>query len=182
MDVSKDREQLIEALSKKRSEQEALKAYIVQVKAEVVASKEEEAILSVEADILSSEKEITRLNTQQAEIREEIAGLKGFNNQLKDGITARSSQLEQCMAQKEKLAGQIVTSPARYKQHIVDVGQAVATELKDAKNAEKKLRELAGWLTHVEEAQAEVGVLLLLLLCVLYVLYVLCAVQLTYMH
>jgi len=29
--------------------------------------------------------------------------------------------------------------------------------LKDAKNAEKKLRELAGWLTYVEEAQSEVG-------------------------
>ena len=73
-----------------------------------------QAIASVEADILSSEKEITKLNSQQAEIREEIAGLKGFNNQLKDGITARSSQLEDALAQKEKLLGQIVTSPARY--------------------------------------------------------------------
>jgi chromosome segregation ATPase len=72
-----------------------------------------QVILSVEADIHASEKDITALNAQQADIREEIAGLKGFNNQLKDGITARSSQLEQAVMQKQKLIGQIVSSPAR---------------------------------------------------------------------
>jgi len=123
VDVSKDRERLIDTLNQKRAEQEKLRAYISQVKAEAAAAREEEAIAAVEDDILSSEREITTLNTQQADIREEIAGLKGFNNQLKDGITARSSQLEQALSHKAKLSGQIVTSPARYKQHIVDVGQ-----------------------------------------------------------
>jgi len=123
VDVSKDREQLIDSLNQKRAEQEKLQTYISQVKAEVAAAKEEEAIAAVEADIHASEREITALNTQQADIREEIAGLKGFNNQLKDGITARSSQLEHALAQKTRLSGQIVASPARYKQHIVDVGQ-----------------------------------------------------------
>jgi kinetochore protein Nuf2 len=42
VDVSKDRERLIEALNMKRAEQENLKAYIAQVQAEVAASMEEE--------------------------------------------------------------------------------------------------------------------------------------------
>jgi kinetochore protein Nuf2 len=157
VDVSKEREQLIEKLNTKKIEEEQLRNYLAQIQAERISNKEEDAIRAVEEDISKSEREITTLNTQQADIREEIAGLKGLNNTLKDGITARSSQLEQAIAQKAKLNSQIVTSPARYKQHIIDVGQAVAMELKDAKNAEKKLRELAGWLSHVDEAQQQVN-------------------------
>ena len=39
----------------------------------------------------------------------------------------------------------------------IDVGHALQTELKDCKASEKKLRELAGWLTYVEEAQYHVA-------------------------
>ena len=53
--------------------------------------------------------------------------------------------------------GQIVNSPERFRKQIVDVGQSLQTEQKDAKAAERKVRELTVWLNNVEEAQIEVN-------------------------
>jgi hypothetical protein len=60
--------------------------------------------------------------------------------------------------QRKKLAGQIVTSPAKFRKQISDVGQALSQEQQEVRLTERKLRELTSWLTNIEDAQSEVNV------------------------
>jgi kinetochore protein Nuf2 len=89
-------------------------------------------------------------------IREESGESKALNYRLKDSIAASSLQYEELLAAKKKLSGQIVNSPERFRKQIIDVGQSLQAEQKDAKAAERKVRELSAWLNNVEECQIEV--------------------------
>jgi len=120
-------------------------------------AQEEQAIVAMETDVKGIEAQISGLNTKQADIREEIGELKSLNNSLKDGITARALQLDESTSAKKRAQGQIVSSPEKFRNSIIDVGHSLQTEMRDSKAAEKKLRELAGWLTYVEEAQYHVA-------------------------
>lgn len=123
-------------------------------------AEEAKVIAHVEGDCRDIEVHIGTLNVKQAEIREEIAELKAFNNSLKEGISARNLQLDEANALRKELQGQIVSSPERFRKQIIDVSHALQTEQRDTKTSEKKLRDLTGWLAHVEEAQAEVDIAL----------------------
>lgn len=123
-------------------------------------AEEAKVIAQVEDECREIETQISSLNVEQAEIREEIAELKAFNNSLKEGISARNLQIDEANAMRKKLQGQIVSSPERFRKQIIDVSHALQTEQRDTKAAEKKLRDLTGWLAHVEEAQAEVDIAL----------------------
>jgi chromosome segregation ATPase len=111
----------------------------------------------MEEEVNSIENNISMLNTKQADIREEITELKSLNNSLKDGITARALELDEITSSVKTLNSQIVSSPERFRKNIIDVGHSLQAEQKDTKLAEKKQRELAGWLTYVEVAQVNVG-------------------------
>lgn len=57
---------------------------------------------------------------------------------------------------KKKLSAQIVTSPAKFRKNIADVGKAMQQEQQDLRLAERKLRELTSWVTNIDDAQTEV--------------------------
>jgi len=57
------------------------------------------------------------------------------------------------MGSKKTFSSQIVSSPERFRKNIIDVGQSLQAEVKDIKTAEKKLRDLAGWLSTLEEVR-----------------------------
>jgi kinetochore protein Nuf2 len=120
-------------------------------------AEEAKVISKVENENKEFEMQLSNLNNQQAEIKDECAKLKSINNQLKENLSVSSLQFEESTALRKKLSSNIVNSPERFRKQIVDVGQALQTEQKDSKTAEKKIRELNNWLTNIEEAQIEVN-------------------------
>lgn len=60
-------------------------------------------------------------------------------------------------AARKRLSAQIVTSPAKFRKQISDVGQALQSEQQELRHAEKKHRELAAWTATIEDAQLEVA-------------------------
>ena len=117
---------------------------------------EEEEISKVDKECKEIESEIGVLNHRQAEIREESSALKAVNNQLKDQISTKSLELEELLAQKKKLEGQIVNSPGRFRKEIADVEKSLHNEEAEMQKNQCKHREVSAWLTTLDEAQAEV--------------------------
>ena len=58
---------------------------------------------------------------------------------------------------RKRLSTQIVTSPAKFRRQISDVGQALQQEQQELRHAEKKHRELTAWTATIEDAQLEVA-------------------------
>jgi hypothetical protein len=69
----------------------------------------------------------------------------------------------------------VVTSPAKFRKQIVDVGQAMQQESQELKLSEKKVREISNWVGNIEEAQVEVD-------AALEVLYIMKRVTTTYIY
>lgn len=155
MELSGTREDLLNTLNSLRFKNESLNSRLTLLREQT--SEEAKIIEQIEDKCANIEQQISDLNQTQATIREESAELKATNNTLKDTIAASSLQLEESLATKKKLAGQIVNSPERFRKQIIDVGQSLQAEQKDAKAAERKVRELHVWLNNVEEAQIEVN-------------------------
>lgn len=157
-DLTTTRDTLIDRSTNLKSSNDKLASHLAHLREQT--AEESKIIARVEGDCRGIENTITTLNASQAELREELNELKSFNNSLKEGINARNVQLEEAQDLRKKLQGQIVNSPERFRKQIIDVGQALQIEQKDTKAAERKLRDLSGWLAHVEEAQAEVDLAL----------------------
>lgn len=121
-------------------------------------AEEEAEISKTDKECKEIESDISALNHRQAEIREESSALKADNNQLKDVISSKSLQLEELLAQKKKLQGQIVNSPGRFRKEIGDVEKSLRAEETEVQNNQRKHREVSAWLTTLEEVQAEVDV------------------------
>ena len=60
-------------------------------------------------------------------------------------------------AVRKRLSAQIVTSPAKFRKQISDVGQALQQEQQELRHTEKKHRELTAWMATIEDAQLEVA-------------------------
>ena len=153
-DLNSTREVLLERMNKLKEQNETLNNRLALLRE--TTAEESKIIAKVETECKAIETQINDFNHQQAEIKEECSNLKALNNDLKDAISENLLQFEENTALKKKLSAQIVNSPERFRKQIVDVGQALQMEQKDAKAAERKLRDLAAWLTNVEEAQIEV--------------------------
>lgn len=102
-------------------------------------AEESKVITLLEGRCNEIENEITVYNERQAVIREESGESKTLNYKLKDTLAATALQLEELQALKKKLAGQVVNSPERFRKQIIDVGQSLQAEQKDAKAAERKV-------------------------------------------
>ena len=153
-DLNASRDALVDRLQKAKDKNESSNNRLSLLREQT--SEESKIISKLESECKEIEQQISRLNSQQADVREESAELKVRNNDLKESIAARSLQLEECINTRKKLTGQIVSSPEKFRKQITDVAQSLQTEQKDAKTAEKRVRELSVWIGNVEEAQAEV--------------------------
>ena len=151
-DLNASREGLLERLQKAKDKHDSSNNRLSLLREQT--SEESKIISRLESECKEIEIQISRLNAQQADVREESAELKARNNDLKESIAARSLQLEECINIRKKLTGQIVSSPEKFRKQITDVAQSLQTEQKDAKTAEKRVRELSVWIGNVEEAQA----------------------------
>jgi kinetochore protein Nuf2 len=113
-------------------------------------------ITKLEAECREMDASISIMNALQNSIKEESVSLTALNKDLKERIAEASVQFEDCTVLHKKLAVQIVSSPEKFRKLIVEVGQNLQIEQKDAKLAERKVRDLSAWLTNVEEAHVEV--------------------------
>jgi kinetochore protein Nuf2 len=154
-DLSLTREDLVNKLNVKRAANDVLNNRLAILREQT--AEEAKIIAQLEGRCNDIENEITNYNERQAIIREESGESKSTNFKLKDTIASTALQLEELHAQKKKLGSQIVSSPERFRKQIIDVGQSLQAEQKDAKAAERKVRELSAWLNNVEEAQIEVN-------------------------
>ena len=102
-------------------------------------AEESKVITLLEARCNDIENQITVFNERQAVIREESGESKTLNNKLKDTLAATALQLEELQNEKKKLSSQVVNSPERFRKQIIDVGQSLQAEQKDAKAAERKV-------------------------------------------
>lgn len=153
-DVNAATSELAAKLKGLDAENEALNKKVVVLREQ---SKNDELVIAEkEAECREIEDQISDLNYQQAEIKEECKQLKAYNNELKDTLAQQNIEVEELTILKKQLQAQVVNSPERFKKQIVDVSLALQQEQKDVKAAEKKLKELTGWLTAVDVVQAEV--------------------------
>lgn len=148
------REELNTKLHNLRDKNETLNNRLATLREQT--AEESKVITKVELECRSIEENISNLNQKQAEIKEECSDLKALNNQLKDSLATVSLELDEGTALRKKLSAQIVNSPERFRKQIVDVGQALQQEQKDVKAAERKLRDLSGWLATCDEVQIDV--------------------------
>lgn len=99
-----------------------------------------------------------QISETKKEITKEDTNLITINNEITATINTISENyklLEDLSQRQRELSLQVVTSPEKFRKQILDVGQALQIEQKDAKNAEKRVKELSSWLVNVEEANAD---------------------------
>lgn len=116
----------------------------------------EKEIVMLEAACKEEEAQIMELNHLQAQYREDLADQKAENARLKEIISSKTLQLEELVQLQKKLQGQIVSSPDRFRKQISDVAESLMQEQNNIRVAERKLKELMAWSSHVEECQNSV--------------------------
>lgn len=150
-ELSTKREGLVDQLSQLREKNDTLNNRLSLLREQTA---EETSIISgLENECRDIEASISNLNQQQVRLKEETSQLKETSAELKDTLAAKYQLQEELAAQKKALSSQIVSSPEKFRKQIVEVGQNLQNEQKDAKIAEKKVRELNAWLTNVDESQ-----------------------------
>lgn len=118
---------------------------------------ETKAIFETEADCANISTAIESLKKQEGKMRGELESLAERLLQLKGDHSEKARMHDDLRSKRSHLSAQVVSSPEKFRQQIIEVGQSLQTEQKDAKAAEKKVRELSAWLVNVEESQNEVN-------------------------
>jgi kinetochore protein Nuf2 len=154
-ELSSTREGLLDHLGKLKERNDALNTRLSILRDQT--SEESKTIGKLEVECNQFEAEINGLNKKQIDLRDETVALKDVNADLKTRISDASLQFEEATILKKKLSAQIVTSPEKFRKQIIEVGQNLQNEQKDAKMAERKVRDLSAWVSNVEEARAEVS-------------------------
>jgi len=153
-ELSTKREGLVDQLSQLREKNDTLNNRLSLLREQT--AEETSIITGLENECREIEASIGSLNQQQIRLKEETSQLKESNVELKETLAAKYALQEELVAQKKQLGLQIVSSPEKFRRQIVEVGQNLQNEQKEAKVAEKKVRELNAWLTNVDEAQHDV--------------------------
>lgn len=154
-ELSTKREGLVDQLSQLREGNETLNNRLSLLREQTA---EESSIISgLERECREIEASIGSLNQQQNKLKDETSLLRDTSAELKETLAVRYRQQEELTQQRKALSQQIVSSPEKFRKQIVDVGQNLQAEQKEAKAAEKKVRELTAWLASVDESQEEVA-------------------------
>lgn len=154
-ELSTKREGLVAQLGQLREKNDTLNNRLSLLREQT--AEESSMIAALENECREVEASINALNQQQNRLKEEANQLREENGELKDALASRYAQQEQLTALRKQLGLQIVTSPEKFRKQIVEVGQNLQNEQRDAKLAEKKLKELTKWLGNVDEAHQEVN-------------------------
>lgn len=160
-DLSAKRSGLVDHMEQLRDQYDSINNRLQLLKEQT--ADESEAIELLETECKAIESNITRLNDLQLSVKDETATLKDQNIEFKSRIEELTAKYEDSMRMKERLNGEVVSSPEKFRRQIIEVGQNLQTEQKDAKIAERKVRDLSAWLVNVEESQHEVTAALELL-------------------
>jgi chromosome segregation ATPase len=147
---------LIERLSEVRDRNETLNNRLSLLREQT--SEESLLISQLESECSEMEQRIASLDQTHSEVRGEAEGLRDRNSSLKSALGEVSRLLEEAGQQRAQLAQQVVSSPEKLRSQIVEVGHCLQGEQRDAKLAEKKVRDLSAWVVNLEEAQFEVGI------------------------
>ena len=154
-DLSNNREVLVDQLNQLREKNETLNNRLSLLREQ---TKEETSIINaLESECREIETTIGTLNQTQNRLKEETTQLKTSSAELKESIATKTQQQEELTVQRKQLSLQIVSSPEKFRKQIVEVGQQLQGEQKEAKLSEKKVRELTTWLANVDESNEAVG-------------------------
>lgn len=157
-DLSTTREELLDGLSKGQEKNENLNNRLSLLREQT--KEEADMIRSLESECKAFEHNISELQRVQALLDAESNELSSKNHHLQNKIQESLEQFEDLTSIQRRLTSQVVTSPEKFRKQIIEVGQTLQHEQKDAKIAEKRVKELSAWLVNVEEAQGEVGLAL----------------------
>ena len=124
--ITSEREAYIQNYNVSKRRQDDLTSRLALLRAQT--SEESKQIIIIENECKDSEATIMSLNRTQSEMRVDHAALKAESSRLKDLVAQRTVQLEQSIADRRKLQGQIVNSPDRFRRQIMDVAETLQTE------------------------------------------------------
>lgn len=154
-ELSTKREGLVEQLTQLREKNDTLNHRLSLLREQT--AEETKIISGLESECKHIESAINTLNQQQNHLKEETGQLRETSDELKETLASKYQQQEELTALKKQLALQIVSSPEKFRKQIVDVGQNLQNEQREAKAAEKKAKELSAWVTNVDETNQEVN-------------------------
>lgn len=154
-ELNTSRDALLDRLATQNERAAAVQARLNRLKEQT--AEDGRLIQTAENDIRSIESTLHALDRQEEEMRVEADTLRDRSAQLKDDLSRRAAALEEAQDTKRQLSGQVVSSPGKFRQRIVDAGVALQTEQKEVKAAERRVRELGAWLANVDDSQAEVA-------------------------
>ena len=154
-ELNASRDVLLERLATHKAKGETVGNRLNRLKEQT--SEDSKLIIRIEDEIKDIESRIASLNQQQSDVREESAQLKVRGTHLKEEIVKKTAVFEDLQSTKKTLSSQVVSSPDKFRKRILDTGVALQGEQREAKAAERRIRELSSWVANVEDSQVEVN-------------------------
>lgn len=145
---------LLEKLAQDQEKNDALNNRLTLLRNQT--REEGEQILALETDNRDLQARINELRRELEVVDRTIEQNTDVFAKVSQKVDEAREALDGLQQEQRKLSSQVVTSPEKFRKQIIEVGQTLQHEQKDAKHAEKKVRELMAWTTNIEEVQSEV--------------------------
>jgi len=119
---------------------------------------EDEMIQQFERDCNSFESSIKDSKSNIDLLDQHTLDLTADVTKQQTRLDEQTIHYQDLISDQKYLSTQIVSSPQKFRNQILEIGQILQHEQKDGKIAEKKIRELSAWIQNVDEAQGEVKI------------------------
>lgn len=153
-----DRSLLLEKLTQDQEKNDALNNRLTLLRNQT--REEGEQILSLETDNRDLQARINELRRELESVDRKIEQDTDLFTKVSHKADEARETFDVLQLEQKKLSNQVVTSPEKFRKQIIEVSQTLQHEQKDAKHADKKLRELQAWISNMEEVQSEVNMAL----------------------
>lgn len=133
-DLNSTRDALLDQLATQQERGAAVQARLNRLNEQT--AEDGRLIQTAEGDIRSTESTIHALDCQEEKLHDETEVLRSRSAKLKDELSRRAATFEEAQDSKRQLSCQVVSSPGKFRQRIVDAGLALQTEQKEVRAAE----------------------------------------------
>jgi kinetochore protein Nuf2 len=157
-DLSTTREDSLHRLAQSREKHETGSTRLALLREQT--RDEATTLAGLEHDCQALSETVASLQREDQALENELLQVQDDNTSLEEQIASALAQADDLVAVQRRLAAQVVTSPEKFRKQILEVGQALQHEQRDAKAAEKRVKELHTWQAHIDEAHAETALAL----------------------
>lgn len=154
-ELNTNRSVLLDSLAQQQEKNEVLNNRLTLLRGQT--AEEGEQIVALETDIKDMNARLNELRRKHESLESKIAQDQDTFNKLSAKVEEGKATHDALHNDMQRLSAQVVTSPEKFRKQIIEVGQTLQHEQHDAKVADKKVRELLGWVSSAEDAQSEVG-------------------------